>query len=87
MVFPFSSWRQERFRKQRRIQTIQRGFHSESMEAIRELLLRMVPDDEFLHIKINNKDVYEDYGATEDIPEDTCSLWQYGWRFDSIELK
>ena len=32
----------------------------------------------FLHKKINNKDVYEDYGATEDIPEDACSLRQHG---------
>ena len=47
----------------------------------------MVPNDKFLHIKIKNIDVYEDYGATEDIPEDTCSLRQYGWRFDNIELK
>ena len=28
-----------------------------------------------------------DYGATEDIPESLCGLRQYGWRFDSIELK
>ena len=33
---------------------------------------------EFLHKKINNKDLYVDYGATEDIPEDACSLKQYG---------
>ena len=50
-------------------------------------MLRVIPDKEFLHTKINNKDVYVDYGATEDSPEDACSLRQYGWRFDSIELK
>ena len=50
-------------------------------------MLRVVPDEEFLHTKINNKDVYVYYGATEDIPEDACSLGQYGGRFDSIELK
>ena len=33
------------------------------------LVLRVVPDEEFLHTKINNKDVYVDYGATEDIPD------------------
>ena len=27
-------------------------------------------EDEFLHNKINNKDVYVDNGTTEDIPED-----------------
>ena len=28
------------------------------------------PDEEFLHKKINNSDVYVDHGSTEDIPED-----------------
>ena len=51
------------------------------------LVLPVVPDEEFLHTKINNKDVYVDYGAIKDIPEDACSLRQYGGRFDSIELK
>ena len=37
-------------------------------------MLRVVPDEEFLHTKINNKDVYVDYGATEEIPEDACSF-------------
>ena len=35
-------------------------------------------DEEFLHKKINNKDIHMDYGATENIPEDACSLRQYG---------
>ena len=30
-------------------------------------MLRVVLYEEFLHTKINNKDVYVDYGATEDI--------------------
>ena len=34
------------------------------------LVLRAVPDEEFLQKNINNKDVYVDYGSTEDIPED-----------------
>ena len=33
-------------------------------------------DEEVLHEKINNKDVYLDYGATEDFVEDACSLRQ-----------
>ena len=37
-------------------------------------MLRVVPDEEFLHTKIDNNDVYVAYGATEDIPEDACSL-------------
>ena len=51
------------------------------------LVLRVVPDEEFLQTKKNNKGIYVDYGATEDIPEDACSLTQYSWRFDSIKLK
>ena len=50
-------------------------------------MLRVVSKEELLHIKINNKDVYVDYGATEDIPKDAYSLRQYGWRFDTVELK
>ena len=42
------------------------------------LELRKVPNEEFLHEKINNRDVYEDYGSTEDIQEDKCSLKLYG---------
>ena len=37
-------------------------------------MLREVPGEEFLHTKLNNKDVYVDYGATEDVPEDACSV-------------
>ena len=53
-------------------------------------MLRAVSDKEFLHTNLNNKGVYVDYGATEDIPEDACSfkaVQYYGSRFDSTELK
>ena len=30
-----------------------------------------------LRLKINNKDVYVDYGAAEDTQEDACSFMQY----------
>ena len=40
------------------------------------LVLQAVPDEEFLHKKIKNKDSNVDYGATEDILEDACSLSQ-----------
>ena len=45
--------------------------------------------DEFLHTKVNKKNVYVDHGATENIPENACSFRRqyYGWRFDSIKLK
>ena len=31
-------------------------------------------NEEFLDKKINNEDIYVDYGATKYIPEDACSL-------------
>ena len=40
------------------------------------LVVRVVPDEEFLQTEINNKDVYVDYGATEDMREYACSLRQ-----------
>ena len=43
------------------------------------LVLRAVPDEEFLHKKINNRDVNVDYGSAEDIPEEWCiQLRLYG---------
>ena len=39
-------------------------------------MLQVVPNEEFLHTKINNKDVYVNYGATEDILEDACMQFQ-----------
>ena len=35
-------------------------------------------EEEFLHKKIHNKDVYVDYGDTGDIAEDSCNFRQYG---------
>ena len=47
-------------------------------------MLRVVPDEEFLHTKINNTDVYVDYGATEDIPEDACSFRRQNSIMDGV---
>ena len=47
---------------------------------------KILVGEEFLHMKINNKDVYLDYRATADIPEDACSLRQYV-KFACTELK
>ena len=41
------------------------------------LVLRAVPDKEFLHKKINNNDFNVAYGAKKDTPEDACSLRQF----------
>ena len=35
-------------------------------------------DEEFQHKEINNKNVYMDYGATEDIPEYAYNIRKYG---------
>ena len=56
------------------IQTSQRGFLQRAWKQSESLVLRVVPDEEFLHVKIKSKDVHVDYGATEDIPEDVCSF-------------
>ena len=44
---------------------IQRGWKDSD-----RFVLRAVPDEEFLHKKISNRDVYVDYGSIEDIPEE-----------------
>ena len=44
---------------------IQRGWKDSE-----RFVLRAVPDEEFLHKKISNRDVYVDYGSIEDIPEE-----------------
>ena len=45
-------------------------------------------DEGFLHKKINNNDVYWDYGAIE-LRRDPrrCMQFKEAWRFDHIELK
>ena len=37
-------------------------------------------DKKLLHKKVNSKEVYVDFGGTEDIPEDAdaCTLRQFG---------
>ena len=39
-------------------------------------------EEDFLYKKISNKDVYVDYGATTDTPQDAVKQW----RFDSTEV-
>ena len=48
-----------------RVAFIQRGWKNSE-----RLVLQAVPNEEFPHKKINNRDVYVDYGFTEDIPEE-----------------
>ena len=62
----------EGFRKDR---SVQRGPYLDRMKDSERLLLRAVPDKEFLHKKINNRDVYVDYASTEYIPEDALRLY------------
>ena len=66
-VFPLSCWTREGFTR------IQRAWRDSE-----RLVLRAVPSKELLHEKINNKDVYVDYGSTKNIPQKIfhilCSL-------------
>ena len=55
------------------------AFIQRTWKQSESLVLRVVLYEEFLHTKINNKDVYVDYGVIEDIPEDGRSLRQYLW--------
>ena len=51
---------------------VREAFPQRAWTQSESLALRVVRDEEFLHTKININDVYLDYGATEDIPEDAC---------------
>ena len=55
--------------------SIQRGWNDSERLVPRAVA---VPDEEFLHKKINNRDLYVDYGSTKDIPDNACSLRLYG---------
>ena len=87
-VFPVSCWPLEGFRTEedlKRLEGYRKAFIQRRWNDSERLVLRAVPDKEFLHKNINNRDVYVDYGSAEDIPEDAYSLKL--WRFDSVELK
>ena len=85
---PFSCWPREGFRTEKDLQWMEgyrQAFIQRRWNDSDRPVLRAVPHEEFLHKNINNRDAYLDYGSTEDIPEDACSLrW---WWFDSVELK
>ena len=49
---------------------IQRGWKDSE-----RLVPRAICEEEFLHKKINNGDVYLDYCSTEDIPEDALRMY------------
>ena len=54
---------------------LREAFIQRAWNQSESLVLRVVPDEEFLHTKkINNKEVYVDYGAAEDILEKACSF-------------
>ena len=73
-VFPFSCWPGGGFRKERRIQTSQTDFHSESMEVIKEPCAMSSSQRGVQHTKLNIKGVYVDDSVTEDIAKNTCSF-------------
>ena len=53
---------------------LREAFIQRAWKQSESLVLGVVPVEDFLHTKINNKGVYVDYSATEDIPEDLCSF-------------
>ena len=60
---------------------IQRGIYSERMKVFRKHPLRAVPEEDFLHKKINTRDVFVVYASTVQ-KNDVFNLW----RSDTIEL-
>ena len=43
------------------------AFFQRKWKQSESLVPHVVPNEEFLHAKTNSKDIYVDYGATEDI--------------------
>ena len=85
--FPFLVGYEKDSERNKGFRSFREAFIQRAWKQSEHLVLRVVPDEEFLHTKINNKNVYVYYGATENIPEDRCSLRQYKGTFESIELK
>ena len=78
--FPFlvGHWKySERFSEDGRIHRGLYSFTQTGWKKSERLVLQTVPD-KFLHKKIINRDVYVDYGSTEDIPEKYAFLRLYG---------
>ena len=50
------------------------AFVLRAWKKLESLVLRVVPEEDFLHTKINDKHIYVDYGATEDTPENAWIL-------------
>ena len=73
--FPFlvGHWKDlEGFREDGKIR---RGLYSERMKGFGESCTTSSSREELLRKKINNQDVYLDYGSIEDIPEDALRLY------------
>ena len=72
--FPFLVGYEKDSERNKGFTSFREAFIQRAWKQSEHLVLRVVPDEEFLHTKINNKNVYVYYGATENIPEDRCSL-------------
>ena len=61
---------------------VREAFTQRAWKQSESLVLRVVPDEEFMHTEINNKDIYVDYVydyvvlAIEDIPENVAMQFQ-----------
>ena len=73
---------------------VREAFIQRAWKQSESLVLRVVPDEEFLHTKANSKDVYVDYVYDYVVLQKISQKMHavsggsiMGWRFDSIELK
>ena len=65
--------------RNKRFRPVRETFIQIAWKQLDSLVLRVIPNEELQHTKkINNKDINVDYGATEDIPENTCSFMDDG---------
>ena len=78
-VFPFLVGHGKDLERNEGFRPVREAFIQRAWKQLKSLVLQAVPDEDFLHTKkINNKDVYVDCGATDDIPENACSFMDDG---------
>ena len=82
LYFPFLVGHGEDLERKEGFRPFRETFNQRAWKQSESLVLQVVPDEEFLHTKINKKYVLN-CGVTEDILEGAFSLRQIWRRFDS----
>ena len=67
--FPFLAGHGKDSERNDRFRPFSEAFFQRAWKKLECLVLRVVPDEEFMHTKINNEDAFVYYDATEDVPE------------------